>query len=57
MVLGNWHKRFVKKSVERGGGRSIKKKITEVFNVDNVTANDVIQINQHRKEKKNLNSI
>ena len=31
---------------------------TEVFNIDDVTANDVIQRNQHRKEKKiNLSSI
>ena len=36
-----------------------KRKIfTEVFNIDDVTANDVIQRNQHRKEKKiNLSSI
>ena len=26
---------------------------TKVFNIDDVTANDVIQRNQHRKEKKN----
>ena len=25
---------------------------TEVFNIDDVTANDVIRRNQHRKEKK-----
>ena len=30
---------------------------TEVFNIDGVTANDVIQRNQHRKEKKNLSSV
>ena len=30
---------------------------TAVFNIDDVTANDVIQRNQHHKEKKNLNSI
>ena len=29
----------------------------EVFNIDDVTANDVIQRKQHRKEKKNLSSI
>ena len=29
----------------------------KVLNVDNVTANDVIQRNQHRKEKNNLSSI
>ena len=30
---------------------------TEVFNVDDFTANDVMRRNQHRKEKQDLNSI
>ena len=30
---------------------------TEVSNTDDVTANDVIQKNQHRKEKKKMSSI
>ena len=32
--------------------KEVSQNFTEVFNIDAVTANDVIQINQHRKEKK-----
>ena len=40
-----------------GGGRSqslneVPQNFTEVYNVDDVSANDVIRRNQHRKEKK-----
>ena len=38
----------------RGVARILKKvpqNFTEVFNIDNVTSNDVIQRNEHRKEK------
>ena len=37
--------------------KEVPRNFAEVFNIDDVTANDVIQRNQHRKEKKNLNSI
>ena len=38
--------------------KEVPQNFTEVFNIDDVTANDVIQRNQHRKEKKiNLSSI
>ena len=38
--------------------KEVPQNFTEVFNVDHVTNNDVIQRNQHRKEKKiNLSSI
>ena len=33
--------------------KEVPQNFTEVFSIDNVTANDVIQRNQHRKEKKN----
>ena len=39
----------------QGRGQNLKvipQNFTEVFNVDDVTANDVIQRNQYRKEKK-----
>ena len=32
--------------------KEVPQNFTEVFNIDDVTANDVIQRNQHRKEKK-----
>ena len=44
---------------KQGRSQNLKKvpqNFTEIFNIDGVTANDVIQRNQHRKEK-NLNSI
>ena len=37
--------------------KAVSKNFPEIFNVDDVTANDVIQRNQHRKEEKYLNSI
>ena len=37
--------------------KEVPRNFAEVFNIDDVTANDVIQRNQHRKERKNLNSI
>ena len=38
--------------------KEVPQNFTEVFNIDDVTANDVIQRSQHRKEKKiNLSSI
>ena len=55
---------FISSSLFNGSfhGRSqnskeVPRNFAEVFNIDDVTANDVIQRNQHRKEKKNLNSI
>ena len=32
--------------------KKVPQNFTEVFNIDDVTANDIIQKNQHRKEKK-----
>ena len=32
--------------------REVPQNFTEVFNIDDVTTNDVMQRNQHRKEKK-----
>ena len=32
--------------------KEVSQSFTEVFNIDDLTANDVIQKNQHRKEKK-----
>ena len=32
--------------------KEVPRNFTEVLNIDEVTANDVIQRNQHRKEKK-----
>ena len=37
--------------------KEVPQNFTEVFNIDDVTANDVIQRNEHPKEKKNLSSI
>ena len=37
--------------------KKVPQNFTEVFNIDDVTANDIIQKNQHRKEKNNLSSI
>ena len=38
--------------------REVPQNFTEVFNIDDVTANDVIQRNQYLKEKRiNLSSI
>ena len=37
--------------------KEVPQNFTEIFNIDGVTANDVIQRNQHRKEKKNLSSV
>ena len=38
--------------------KDVPQNFTEVFNIDDVTANDVIQRNQHRKEKQiNLSCI
>ena len=38
--------------------KEVPQNFTEVFNIDDVAANDVIQRNQHRKEKKiNLSSV
>ena len=38
--------------------KEVPQNFTEVFNINGVTANDVIQRNQHRQEKKiNLSSI
>ena len=34
--------------------KELPQNFTEVFNIDDVTANDVIQRNQHRKEKKKI---
>ena len=34
--------------------KEVPQNFTEVFNTDDVTANDVIQRNQHRKEKNKL---
>ena len=32
--------------------KKVPQNFTEVFNIDDVTANDIIQKNQHRKEEK-----
>ena len=32
--------------------REVPQNFTEFFNIDDVTANDVMQRNEHRKEKK-----
>ena len=38
--------------------KKVPQNFTEVFNIDDITANDIIQKNQHRKEKEiNLSSI
>ena len=37
--------------------KEVPQNFTEVFNIDDITANDVIQRNQHCKEKINLSSI
>ena len=37
--------------------KEVPQNFTEIFNIDCVTANDVIQRNQHHKEKKNLSSV
>ena len=34
--------------------KEVPQNFTEAFNIDDVTANDVIQKNQHRKEKNKL---
>ena len=34
--------------------KEVPQNFTKVFNIDDVTANDVIQRNQHRKEKNKL---
>ena len=36
--------------------KEVPQNFTEVFNFDDVTANDVIRRNQHCKEKKNMSS-
>ena len=37
--------------------REVPQNFTEVFNIDDVTANDVMQRNEHRKEKNKLEFI
>ena len=37
--------------------KEVPQNFTEVFNIADVKANDIIQRNQHHKEKKNLSSI
>ena len=32
--------------------KEVAQNVTDVFNIDDITAGDVIQRNQHRKEKK-----
>ena len=47
-------------SVTQGRNQNLKEvpqNFMEVVDIGEVTANDVIQRNQHRKEKKNLSSI
>ena len=36
--------------------KEVPQNFTEVFNIDDVTANDIIQRNQHRKEENRLES-
>ena len=37
--------------------KEVPQNFTEVFNIDDVTANDIIQRNQHRKEENRLESM
>ena len=37
--------------------KEVSQNFTEVFNFDDVTANDVIRRNQHRKEKNKLSAL
>ena len=52
---------FAKLQHVQGHGQNLKEvpqRSTEVFNIDDIIANEVMQRNQHReKKKKNLNSI
>ena len=52
---------FAKLQHVQGHGHNLKEvpqRSTEVFNIDDIIANEVMQRNQHReKKKKNLNSI
>ena len=63
-VVQSWralHTRLRKTALHHTGVRArvneVPQNFTEVYNVDDVSANDVIRRNQHRKEKKNLSPI
>ena len=60
-MLSNCYDNFLRFSgFPQGRSQNLKEvpqNFTEAFNIDYVTANDVINRNQHRKEKTNLSSI